>query len=83
MLECEGYKMFFGQATVTPKTDKFPVEVIVGTWLYKPEWDCWYVNGQSHHASIVSDFHELNPSAAPMKKREEDIKFLEDCNFER
>lgn len=59
MLKCEGYKMFYGDATVTPKNDKFPARRIRGTWLFKPEWDCWYVNGQSFPASIVSDFEEV------------------------
>lgn len=60
MLECEGYKMFRGEATVTPRLVKFPIEKIYGTWLYKPEWDCWYVNGNSYPAEIVSDFKEDN-----------------------
>lgn len=58
MLKCEGYKMFYGEATVTPKNDRFPPIIILGTWLYKPEYDCWYVNGSSYPESIVSDFKE-------------------------
>lgn len=58
MLKCEGYKMFYGEATVTPKNDRFPPFAVLGTWLYKPEYDCWYVNGSSYPASIVSDFKE-------------------------
>lgn len=57
MLECEGYKMFHGTATVTPKY-KFPPQKITGTWLYKPEYDCWYVNGSSYMAEIVSDIQD-------------------------
>lgn len=62
MLTCEGYKMFYGMATVTPVNPKFPQQTITGTWLYKPEYDCWYVNGESYPAEIVSDFHEVNPT---------------------
>ena len=61
MLKCEGYKMFRGEATVTPKNPQFPVQTIHGTWLYKPEWDCWYVNGGSYPAEIVSDIQEDEP----------------------
>ena len=50
MLTCEGYKMFYGMATVTPVNPKFPQQTITGTWLYKPEYDCWYVNGESYPA---------------------------------
>ncbi len=58
MLECEGYKMFKGEATVTPRFIKFPVEKIFGIWLYKPECDSWYVNGRCFLAETVSDFKE-------------------------
>jgi hypothetical protein len=58
MLECEGYKMFSGFATFTPASDRFPKRVIWGTWLYKPEYDCWYVNGESFPAAFVSEFAE-------------------------
>lgn len=53
MLSCEGYKMFEGKATVTPTNTKFPPRVEDGVWLYKPEYDCWYVNGNSYPAKIV------------------------------
>lgn len=60
MLECEGYKMFHGAATINPnnihRPELKPFEV-TGTWLYKPEYECWYVNGHSYPAEIVSDFH--------------------------
>ncbi len=49
MLECEGYKMFVGVMKVTPKnggTSRF----IGGTWLYKPDTNCWYCNGSSFPA---------------------------------
>lgn len=58
MLECEGYRMFKGEATITPPNPKFQAETIYGTWLYKPEWDCWYVNGSSYPAEVVSGFTE-------------------------
>lgn len=60
MLECEGYKMFFGTAIVAPKSSTVKPFVVRGTWLYKPEYDCWYVNGRSYNANIVSIFEEEN-----------------------
>lgn len=54
MLECEGYKMFHGTMMVTPignVSEVTPFEV-EGTFLYKPEYDCWYVNGVSYPAKI-------------------------------
>lgn len=60
MLTCEGYKMFYGAATVTPKNPEFKPFEIVGTWLYKPDCDCWYCAGHSYMADVVSDFREMN-----------------------
>lgn len=65
MLKCEGYKMFSGSAVIRPKNPKFPPQTIKGTWLYKPEYDCWYVNGSSYMAEIVTDFTE-EPSGADL-----------------
>ena len=59
MLKCEGYKMFVGTATITPKAANVKPFEILGTWLYKPEFDCWYVNGRSFSASIVSNIKEV------------------------
>lgn len=53
MLKCEGYKMFRGKAVVISKNPKFPPLTEDGDWLYKPEYDCWYVNGHSYPAGIV------------------------------
>lgn len=58
MLECEGYKMFFGSADVVPVNPRFPKRTIRGTWLYKPEYDCWYVRGESFPAEIVKNIVE-------------------------
>lgn len=55
MLKCEGYKMFKGKMRVVPKNPKYPPFVEDGTWLYKPNYDCWYVNGSSYMASIVDE----------------------------
>ena len=55
MLKCEGYKMFHGIMTITPKPVgeyKIPSMDIEGVWLYKPEYDCWYCNGSSYPAEI-------------------------------
>lgn len=60
MLTREGYKMFKGWATVTPKDPGIPPMEIYGTWLYKPDTGCWYCAGSSFMESIVSDFKEEN-----------------------
>jgi hypothetical protein len=52
--------MFFGAATITPKNQNLKPFELVGTWLYKPEYDCWYCAGNSFPAKIVSDFREMN-----------------------
>lgn len=61
MLECEGYKMFKGTALVRPKTVNLAVMAIKGTWLYKPEHNCWYVGGCSYPEEIVEVKEDLTP----------------------
>lgn len=69
MLECDGYKMFKGKATITPApTSPFKPFDAEGTWLYKPEYDCWYCKPdspifghmmtQSFPAEVVFNFRE-------------------------
>lgn len=59
MLSCEGYRMFRGTVTVTPrKGTGFPAFDVSGVWLYKPEYDCWYCNGGSYPAEIVGNIRE-------------------------
>ena len=61
MLECDGYKMFHGTVRITPVTDHEPFD-LTGTWLWKPDWKCWYCqpdNGgfvSSWAPVILSDF---------------------------
>lgn len=57
MLQCEGYRMFQGTATIRPLTDMKPFDV-TGTWLYKPEYKCWYCQGRSYPEAIVTDIRE-------------------------
>lgn len=58
MLTCEGYKMFQGTATIVPKAPGWDPFEIKGTWLYKPQTGCWYVNGQSFDAAIAQNIQE-------------------------
>ena len=58
MLKCEGYMMFRGKATIQPVSKSRKSYVEEGDWLYKPEHDCWYVNGSSYPAEIVEDIVE-------------------------
>ena len=58
MIKVEGYIAFRGVMRITPTGyNLLPFEVD-GSWLYKPECDCWYCNGRSYPADIceiVSD----------------------------
>ena len=64
MLKCDGYMMFEGRATVTPRNDK-PPYALVGTWLYRPDIDAWCIGyceeypwGTTFPREMVSDFVE-------------------------
>lgn len=52
MLSCEGYKMFYGIMRIVPKNPQFKPFEVEATWLYKPEYDCWYGKGSSYMAGI-------------------------------
>ena len=52
VLECEGYKMFYGIINIVPKTNLVKPFGIEGTWIYKLDYDCWYCKGSSYDASI-------------------------------
>lgn len=58
MLTCEGYRMFYGTATVTPVNAE--AYDVTGTWLYKPEYDCWYCGGSSYPARIIGNLREVS-----------------------
>ena len=59
MLETEGYKMFCGAATWTPRNPNYPPKIITGTWLYRPDTACWYCNGTSYPAYSISNLMEV------------------------
>lgn len=46
MLECEGYRMFHGAMRIYGMTHGS--QIVVGTWLYRPDTECWYCNGTSY-----------------------------------
>lgn len=50
IITVEGYKAFRGVLVVYIGKNK--TREIFGDWLYKPETDCWYGNGESIPASI-------------------------------
>ena len=54
ILKCEGYKMFEGTMLITPKNPQFPAQKVTATWLYKPEYDCWYGKGSSYMAETCT-----------------------------
>ena len=62
MLKCEGYKMFRGVGEIHNVITGNLITQEYGDWLYKPEYDCWYVNGKSYPSeclSIVEDQTEI------------------------
>lgn len=59
MLTCEGYKMFSGTATITPCNPEMLPFTLTGTWLYRPDTDCWYCNGRSFAARVVDGIVEI------------------------
>lgn len=66
MLKCEGYMMYQGRMTVTPvPSANIEPFVVHGTFLYRPDTECWYVGndsperpGSSFGKKICSDFVE-------------------------
>lgn len=54
MLRCENYKMFYGTMRITPPNPQLAPLEIEATWLYKPEYDCWYGKGSSYPASVCA-----------------------------
>ena len=52
MLKCEGYKMFNGAMKISSRLTN--ESVVSGTWLYKPEYNCWYCNGSSYPAEVCT-----------------------------
>lgn len=54
ILKCQGYKMFEGTMLIVPTNPQFPTMKLQGTWLYKPEYDCWYGAGGSYGADICT-----------------------------
>lgn len=62
MLKCDGYKMFKGTATITPK-GRASYDV-TGTWMYRPDVDHWYVEdgkswwAQGFDPKMVSNIRE-------------------------
>jgi len=69
MLKCDGYMMFHGTVKVTPvlRPDgtrwKEPFD-LTGTWLFKPDMECWYCHEDesgwtsSWTPDILSDFRD-------------------------
>lgn len=53
MLQCEGYKMFKGTMAITPVSRNIPPFRKHGTWLYKPEYDCWYCNDSTSYTANI------------------------------
>ncbi len=61
MLECENYKMLKGIMKIMPINSEIKPYNVKGTWLYKPEYKCWYCNGWSYPeriCSVIADFNE-------------------------
>lgn len=57
ILCCEGYRMFEGKMIIKPRNEIQPY-IQEGTWLYKPEYNCWYCHGHSYPAEICNIIDE-------------------------
>lgn len=44
MICVDGYKAFHGKMKISPKRLGYEPFILEGDWLYKPEFDCWYVS---------------------------------------
>jgi len=63
MLKCDGYAMFHG--TVKVKQVGGNID-LTGTWLHRPEVDCWYCQPQKGFAASflpeeLTDFRDEDP----------------------
>ena len=53
MISVEGDKAFHVDLMIIPKNSEFkPFYIKDKDWLYKPDTNCWYGNGQSFPAEI-------------------------------
>lgn len=60
MLRCEGFEMFEGIIKITPKNNVKPYEE-KGVILYRPDTYCFYVNGHSFSADVVTIVKDDTP----------------------
>ena len=81
MLTSEGYRMFRGVGEIhNAKTGEY-VDAQHGDWLYKPEYDCWYVNGRSYPAECVLILHdETDPEEAT--NLYDEVEFHPNCSVQ-
>ena len=52
MIEVEGFKAFKGIMKITPKCDGVKSFELDGSWLFKPDTQCWYGQGSSFPKDI-------------------------------
>lgn len=52
LIQVEGYKAFHGSMLIAPKNVEVTPITIKGDWLYKPDTECWYCNGNSFPSCI-------------------------------
>ena len=78
MIKCEGYKAFHGTATIRPLNPAFPARDVTGDWLYKPDCNCWYCQGSSFPAEIVTDIREESEAADLVSELKRRLNALQD-----
>lgn len=67
ILTCEGYKLFEGVMHINPvKGSSYDLE---GTWLYKPDMECWYCAGRSFPAFIC----EIKSVSTPIQPESQHV----------
>lgn len=72
MLKAEGFVMFSGSARISPKNGATPFWK-TGTWLYRSDTGCWYVNGSSYVSAIVDAFCEEGMENSKAKSDGKDL----------
>lgn len=59
MINVEGYLAFKGYLKITPVNEKIKPYTMCGEWIYNPETECWYGEGESFPKEICQIGEEL------------------------
>ena len=82
MLTSEGYKMFRGTGEIHNTQTGKTVRTERGDWLYKPEYDCWYVNGSSYPAECVKVVEDETEAQEVEVNLYDTVELYQDCTVQ-